>query len=440
MVLPLIIGGLAVAATAAGTIATLNAQRAQANAQAEASLQAALDAEERAQLAIERFGIIKESAKLIRDRELATISAQRQAAQMQVEQTLLQNRLAQLQSGLQASSLEFQGQSAQIQSQGAGTQARMGAQSEAFEMERGATNQLLGRGNEEIGQLNQAAQIGAENATAMSQAGQAFGQAEQVGQAIGAQGRQNSLSGMALQENALGQAHDIRGQTMANNQQRGGMAQFNIQQSRANYNLASQQLELARKYGTQNMGIADQYAALLTKMGDSQAYMANIAASSVRQNQSSTDQAVQLSAQTQKGINALQARRNTQAIRSGYNSTLATGNMSALGTVLQEKQNIAQALAQHNMAMAQRPGGMAYFGAIANGISAGVQLGLPYFGGGGSRAPQQGGGYQPAGVSNLTGQQAFGQQGGGGGATLTNNPYLNYSYGVMADYTGNTYG
>lgn len=386
-VAPAIVAGVAVAASAAGTVATLNAQRQQANAQGEAALTSALDAQERADMAITRYDQLKIAAKVQRDRELAMVSAQRRAANLQVEQTLLQNRLTQLQTSLQQSSIEAQGQQAQLGAQNQATQTKMGAQTQSFEMEAGATNNLLGRGNEQIGQLNEQAQIGAAAATNLNQARQGLNQAEQIGQEqIANQGQTQAELG--AQQYALGQAQDVVGQTRMNNQQTMGMAQFNTDMANANYRIANQQLLLARKYGQTNMSIADQYASLISKMGDSERYMANLGSQSLGAGQRINDAMVQASAQAQVGVNDLQSKRNKKAIQAAYQSTLATGSMQSLTQVLAEKQNIANAMAQANMAQSQAPGGLSYLSALAGGVSSAMQLGL--FNGGGGGGSQAG--------------------------------------------------
>lgn len=386
-VAPAIVAGVAVAASAAGTVATLNAQRQQANAQGEAALTSALDAQERADMAITRYDQLKIAAKVQRDRELAMVSAQRRAANLQVEQTLLQNRLTQLQTSLQQSSIEAQGQQAQLGAQNQATQTKMGAQTQSFEMEAGATNNLLGRGNEQIGQLNEQAQIGAAAATNLNQARQGLNQAEQIGQEqIANQGQTQAELG--AQQYALGQAQDVVGQTRMNNQQTMGMAQFNTDMASANYRIANQQLLLARKYGQTNMSIADQYASLISKMGDSERYMANLGSQSLGAGQRINDAMVQASAQAQVGVNDLQSKRNKKAIQAAYQSTLATGSMQSLTQVLAEKQNIANAMAQANMAQSQAPGGLSYLSALAGGVSSAMQLGL--FNGGGGGGSQAG--------------------------------------------------
>lgn len=388
-VAPAIVAGVAVAASAAGTVATLNAQRQQANVQGEAALTSAMDAQERADMAITRYEQLKKSAKIQRDRELAMVSAQRQAANLQVEQTLLQNRLTQLQTQLQQSSIEAQGQSAQLKSRNQATQTKMGAQTQAFEMEQAAQNNLLGRGNEQIGQLNEQAQIGAAAASNMSQARQGLTQVDQLGQQqIAMQGQ--SQAELGAQQYALGQAQDIVGQTNTNNQQTMGMAQFNVDIANQNYGIANQQLLLARKYGQTNMSIADQYASLISKMGDSERYMANLGSQSLGAGQRINDAMVQASSQAQYGVNALQSKRNRKAIQAAYQSTLATGSMQSLTQVLQEKQNIANAMAQANMAQAQAPGGLSYLSALAGGVSSALQLGLFNGGGGGGGNTQAG--------------------------------------------------
>ena len=385
---PAVVAGVAVAASAAGTVATLNAQRQQANAQGEAALTSALDAQERADMAITRYDQLKIAAKVQRDRELAMVSAQRRAANLQVEQTLLQNRLTQLQTSLQQSSIEAQGKQAQLGAQNQATQTKMGAQTQSFEMEAGATNNLLGRGNEQIGQLNEQAQIGAAAATNLNQARQGLNQAEQIGQEqIANQGQTQAELG--AQQYALGQAQDVVGQTRMNNQQTMGMAQFNTDMANANYRIANQQLLLARKYGQTNMSIADQNANLISKMGDSERYMANLGSQSLGAGQRINDAMVQASAQAQVGVNDLQSKRNKKAIQAAYQSTLATGSMQSLTQVLAEKQNIANAMAQANMAQSQAPGGLSYLSALAGGVSSAMQLGL-FNGGGGGGGSQAG--------------------------------------------------
>lgn len=382
---PAVVGAVAIASSAIGTVATLNAQKQQANAQAEASLQSALDAEERAQFAITRYETIKEMALQQRNRELELLSGQRRAAELQVEEVMLQQRLQNLQAGLQASSTRFQGDVTQMQAQNQGMQAQMGAQSEAFERESAATNNLIGRGNEVIGALNNETEVGLQNANELSQAGAALTQVQGAG--AGIRGKGDSLARMGVEQAAIGSAADVAGQANTNAQQRRGMASFNTGQAQASRAIASQQLQLARQYGTQGMNLADQYASLITQMGDSQRQMAYLGASAMDTNQHYQNLATQTGAAAQTQLNAIQTKRNRQAINAGYQSTLATGNMSALQQVMQEKQNIAAAIAQANMARAQAPSGLAYMGALANGVSSAYQMGL--FGRGGTGTQQQ---------------------------------------------------
>lgn len=376
--------GVAVAASAAGTVATISAQKQQVNAQQEASLQSALDAEERSKMALDRYQQVKLAAKLQRDRELALVSSQRQAANLQVEQSILQNRLTQLQTQLQQSSIQAEGKSQQLTSRNQAQQTKMQAQTEGFQMEQAAQNNLLGRGNEQITALGAQAQAGLQGANQMSQARSNFGKVEELGQQqIANQGLTSAE--LSAQQYALGQAQDVVGQTNTNNQQVSGMAAFNTNIANQNYKLANAQLQLARKYGATNQSIADQYANLISRMGDSQQYMSNLGSQSLGINQRTEDQVTAMSAATQRGVNDIQTRRNRKAIQAAYQSSLATGNMGALNQVLQEKQNIANSLAQYNMARAQNPGGLSYLSAIAGGVSSAAQLGLFRGGGGGGQ-------------------------------------------------------
>lgn len=384
---PAVVAGVAIASSAIGTVATINAQKQQANAQAEASLAQALDAEERAQLAIERFGMIKELALQQRNRELELISGQRQAAQLEVEQVLLQNRLAGLQSQLQATSTRFQGDVTAMQAQSQGIQTQMGAESDAFNREQAAQNNLIGRGNEVIGALNEETQVGLQNANELEQAGAGLQQVQGAGAAI--RGAGNSLARLGVEQGAIGAAADVAGQTNTNSQQRRGMAAFNTQMAGQNKNIAQNQLLLAQQYGAQGMNLADQYANLLVSMGDSQRKMAYLGAQATDTNRQYQDMSVQSSAAAQQRVNNIQAKRNRQAVNAGYQSTIATGNMTTLQQVMQEKQNIAAALAQANMARAQAPSGLSYLGAGLNAVSGAYQAGL--FGGGGGGRVAAGG-------------------------------------------------
>lgn len=387
-VAPAVIAGVSIAASAAGTVATISAQQKQARAQEEMALSSALDAEERAELAITRNEQLKQIAKMIRDRELAMVSEQRKQAQLAIKDTELANQLSQIQSGLQSSTLRQQGEGAALGAQGEALNIQGAASEEAFNRESAARNQQLGRGNELIGAINEQTQTGLANANQIAGTRQGFDQAGTLAnQQLGA----NSDAAMGLQQRATGQAYDQYGRALTNAQQSRGMAGFNAQMARQNFQLAAQQLGLAQSYGQSNQGLANQYAAIVTKMGQNQKYMSGLGAAAIDINQAFQNQQVALGNQYQHQINAVQTKRNKQAIKAGYQSSLATGNIGALSAVMQEKANIAEALAQANMARASAPSGLAAFGAIAGGISSAYQSGLFNSFGGSKQQPQQSG-------------------------------------------------
>lgn len=375
-----IVAGIGVAVSAAGTAAAISAQQRQARAQEEASLQSALDAEERIEVAMQRSEAIKQSAKLIRDRELAVVGAQRQQAELDITQQFLNNRLAQIQSELQVAGMRASGESSRLDYANQATQVQQGAESEAFEIERGAQNQLAGKSNEVVGALNQQTESNLQGANALAQANQGFQQVNQVGNQIAASGRGNSLAGISAQEAALLGVQGTVGNVNMGNQQRSGVAAFNVGQAEQSMNMAQRQLALAQKYGLTNVGLSNQYAKVLNQAGVNQQTLADLGAQAVSTQQRYANINLEQSAQGQRNVNALQAQRNRRAIKAGYQSTLATQDLSALSQVLQEKANISQALAQSNQI--QYPGASAYLGVLANGVSAAYQLGV--FGQGGS--------------------------------------------------------
>ena len=376
-----VVGGIAVASSVAGTVATVSAQQRNARLQEEASLQQALDAEERAQLAVSRQAQIVESAKILRQRELQLIGSQRRQAALSLQQNILNNKLAQLQTGLQANTLRAQGQATALSGEQQGQQVMMGAETEAFNREMGMQNQLAGRTNELIGATGQTAQASLQGANELSQAQQGFQQAEQGGQQLAQQGRGNTSAGLSAQEQMLGQAQDVVGQTNVNAQQQTGTAQFNQQMAQRGVNLAQRQLALEQQYGNKNRFLASQFANTLQQIAASQGQLTNLAATSLEAQQSFDDAALGSSNAYQRNINRLQTQRNRQSVQAGYQSSVATGSLSALGQVIQEKGNISNALYQAQQARAQAPSGLSYLGALANGVSSAYQLGL--FGRGG---------------------------------------------------------
>lgn len=384
-----IIGAVAVASSVAGTVATVSQQQRNARIQEEAALQQALDAEERAQLAVQRQQQIVESAKILRQRELATIGAQRRQAALALQQNVLNNRLAQLQTGLEAGTLRAQGQATSLRGEQQAQQLQMGAETEAFNREMGAENQLTGRQNELIGATGATAQTGLQNANELSQAQQGFQQAEQGAQQLTQQGRGNTQAGLAASEQMLGQAQDVVGQTSVNAQQRRGMAQFNENIAASGVGIAERQLLLEKQYGNRNRLLASEFANTLQQLAATQGQLTNLAATSLEAQQSFDNAALGTSNAYQRNINRLQTQRNRQSTQTAYQSSIATGSLSALGQVLQEKGNISNSLYQAQQARNQAPSGLSYLGALANGVSSAYQLGLFGSPGGGGGTAQQ---------------------------------------------------
>lgn len=372
--------GIGIALSTAGTVAGLAQQSQRASQEREMALQNALDAEQRIELAQMRFDAIKQSAQLIKQRELEVVTAQRRAAELDVTQQVMNNRLAQLQSRMGASQLKNQGQAQQIGAENQAQQTRMGAETEAFGMEQAATNQLMGRQNEQINQSNALAEIGLQNANELGQASALQGQAQQVETQLGMQGSANTNAGTAVAQQAQMGANQAIGNVQQNNQQRRGMGEFNSNLAAQNTNMAGRQLDLVRRYGLSYQQLANQEANFLTQMGVNQNYLANLGAQSIEAQQHYTDMSLDAGVSTQRKLNKLQTQRNKASIQAGYQSTLATHNLSALSQVMQEKANIAQALGQAQQV--QSPGFLSYAGAIAGGVGAAYNAGLVNFGGG----------------------------------------------------------
>lgn len=385
-----VIGGIAVASSVAGTVATVSQQQRNARIQEEASLQQALDAEERAQLAIQRQQQIVESAKILRQRELATIGAQRRQASLALQQNVLNNRLAQLQTGLQAGTLRAQGQATALGGEQQAQQLNMSAETEAFNREMSSENQLTGRKNELIGAVGTTAQAGLQNANELSQAQQGFQQAEQGTQQLQQQGRGSTQAGLSASEQMLGQAQDVVGQTNVNAQQRRGTSQFNENIAAAGVGIAERQLLLEKQYGNRNRLLASEFANTLQQLAATQGQLSNLAATSLEAQQSFDDASLGTSNAYQRNINRLQTQRNRQSTQAAYQSSIETGSLSALGQVLQEKGNISNSLYQAQQARNQAPSSLSYLGALANGVSSAYQLGLfgmPGSGGNAQQAP-----------------------------------------------------
>lgn len=357
--------GIGIALSTAGTVAGLAQQQQQANQQKEASLQSALESAQRIELAQQRYEMVKQSAQLIKQRELEVVTAQRRAAELDVQQQILNNRLAQIQSRMGASQLRAQGQASKLGAESQATQVKMGAQTEAFQMEQAAQNNLAGRQNEQINMANAATEVGLQNANEMGQALGVQDQANQVNGQLAGKGAQNTNAGVAVAQAAQMQAGQVVGQVGVNNQERRGSAEFNQQIAAQNTNIAGRQLDLARRFGLNYQQLANQQANFLTQLGVNQDYLAQLGASSVEAQQQYSDASFAAGSSTQQKINRLQTSRNRQAVQAGYQSAVATGNTAALSQVLQEKAQISQALANANQA--QAPGFLSYATAIGGG-------------------------------------------------------------------------
>lgn len=377
------VAGIGIALSTAGTVAGLAQQQQQASQQRELSLQQALDAEQRIELAMQRYEAIRQSASLMKQRELEVVTAQRRAAELDIQQQIMNNKVAQLESRMGATQLRNQGEAAKINAQGQGQQVKMGAESEAFAMEQAAQNQLAGRQNEQINQSNALADIGLQNVNELNQVAPLQAQAKQVDTKLSAQGKQNTNAGMALEQQAQMEANQALNTVQQNNQQRRSMGEFNRGMAARNTDMANRQLGLVRRYGLSYQQLAAQESNFLTQLGVNQDYLAGLGAQSVEAQQQYADLSMQAGASTQRQINKLQTGRNRAAINAGYQSTLATQNMSALSSVLQEKAQIAQALA--NASQVQSPGALSYASAIAGGLGSAYNAGLIKFGGGGSQ-------------------------------------------------------
>lgn len=401
-----VVGGIAVASSVAGTVATVSAQQRQARIQEEAALQQALDAEERAQYAIARQQQVKESAQILRQRQLALVSQQRREANLALQQNLINNRLSQIQVGLEANTLRAQGQNTALQGQAQAQQVRMGAETEEFNRTTAAQNQLVGRTNEAIGAIGQQGQVSLQNANQLSAAQTGFDQSQQIGQQLSQQGRQNSQAGLSAQEQSLGAAQDVVGNVNTNAQQSSGMAAFNTNQAMQQRAIANKQLLLEQSYGAQGRRFAAEFANTLQNLAATQGQMSNLAATSIEAQQSFNDAAVGSSNAYQRQINSLQAQRNRKSTQAGYQSAVATGNISALGQVLQEQGNIANALYASQQARASAPSGLSYLGALANGVSSAYQLGL-FGGSGNSGTPQPQPQYMGATVGAMSAAQSL---------------------------------
>ncbi|HEY9662046.1 MAG TPA: hypothetical protein V6C65_26630, partial [Allocoleopsis sp.] len=186
------VAGIGIALSTAGTVAGLAQQSSQARQQQELSLQQALDAEQRIELALQREQAIKQSATLIKQRELEVVTAQRRAATLDIEQQIMNNKLAEVESRMAATQLRSQGSAAKLGAENQAQQTKMGAQTEAFGMEQAAANQLAGRQNEQINQANALTDIGAQNANELAQVQGVQQQAGQVTQALVGKGAQNT--------------------------------------------------------------------------------------------------------------------------------------------------------------------------------------------------------------------------------------------------------
>lgn len=105
MAIPAVVGlGLSAISTVSGLS---SAQRA-ARRQDEAAEMSAADAKQRIELAQEEFGFVHLQAKRLRDEELMMINDQRRAAQMQLTQQVLNNKLATVQTQMEAAGIKSQ--------------------------------------------------------------------------------------------------------------------------------------------------------------------------------------------------------------------------------------------------------------------------------------------------------------------------------------------
>lgn len=425
-----IIPAVGLALGTASTVASISQQNAQYSAQQNASLASAMEAEERAQLALARYQTIQESARLVRDRELALVSAQRQAATLQQHQAWLNNRLAEVQTNLAASQLEGSGRAQNLYLQGQGIQQQNAIENQALQgsfqsrqagiQEQSRLQQegintgfaLRQQGNQYLGQRygesteaqNALSAVGQQNAQQYQQVGQAYqqlGQQQQQGfLQKGQAGTQKQLNTMDVQNSMLAGAY---GDVAVGAQQRTGAAQFGADQSRqalmragtlqGQLGALGQQYESSfNSYATQVRQAYEQQAAsiqglsrygtqvrdLATRMGSNAEGIASLQSAALRTQQQYTTQALAQSDPLQTQINQIQSQRNRMAIRAGYQSTRATGSMSALSQVIQERANIAGAYAQ--AAQGSGAGVGAYLGAIGKGVAGAYQMGLFNFG------------------------------------------------------------
>ena len=362
-----VIPAVGLATSVFGTVSSLGQASRQAKANEEAQAVSIYDAEQRAQLSLDRYLAVRESAKLLRDRELETISAQRRLADLSVSQQQLINTAQNIQSQQQQMELGVQGEAARLSYQQAGEQQRQQTEQETFSMEQAATNQALGRGNEVVGQLNAGTQAGEAATNANIQVGQALDQIPQ-GQSTG------TNAGLAAQQQQLNQGVDLYQQVGNANRNSRGISDFNIQMSKQNLGLAQQQLELAKRYGLGYNQLSQAQSGILDRLGANQQSLIGRQQQNLALQQNTQNQISDTSSASQYSQNALQAKRNRKATNAAYQQSLATGTTQALAQVMQERANIAQSLLQMQQARAQAPTFGDYAAPIVGGIMGGYNL------------------------------------------------------------------
>lgn len=361
-----IIPAVGLATSVFGQVSSLGQASRSAKAQEEAQAINIYDAEQRAQLSLDRYLAVRESAKLLRDRELETIAAQRRLADLSVSQQELMNTASQIQTQQQQQALAAQGEATSLAYQQQGEQQRQQTEGETFAQEQGAFNNVQGKGNELIGQLNAGTQQGEAAAQANQQVGQVL---QQVPNAP-----IDSNSGEAVQQQQINQAVGAFQQVGLANRNARGISDFNINMTKQNLQLAQQQLELTKRYGLGYNQLAATQADILNRLGQNQQSLTGLQSQSIGLQQQTQDQLVQSSSTSQRKQNAIQSQRNRKATQAAYQQSLATGTTQALAQVMQERANIAQSLLQMQQTRAQAPTFGDYAAPIVGGIVGGYNL------------------------------------------------------------------